>query len=153
MLACEPASFWRENVIAVVTLLRILARMSKWRKRATSSPEHFSLDLEAPPPKPGKSALGTRLGNKLSNVGSFIIFRSGEGVASSTKLTVLTFRVKNGKMKLSGVCIFSIYTKKRKVKFPLPLFLERLIERKCHGILVLVTFSAKRIKSRDPSHW
>ena len=56
-------------------------------------------------------------------------------------------------MKLSGVCIFSIYAKKGKVKFPLPLFLERLIERKCHGILVLVTFSAKKIKSRDPSHW
>ena len=153
MLACEPASFWRENVVAVVTLLRILARMSKWRKRATSSPERFSLDLEAPPPKSGKSALRTRFGNKLSNVGSFIILRSREGVASSTKLTVRSFRVKNGKMKLSGVCIFSIYAKKRKVKFPLPLFLERLIERKCHGFLVLVTFSAKRIKSRDPSHW
>ena len=93
------------------------------------------------------------MGNKLSNVGSFIILRSREGVASSTKLTVLTFRVKSGKMKLSGVCIFSIYTKKRKVKFPLPLFIERLVEKKCHGILVLVTFSAKRIKSRDPSHW
>ena len=27
-LAHEPASFWRENMIAVVILLRVLARMS-----------------------------------------------------------------------------------------------------------------------------
>ena len=27
MLAREPVSFWRENVVAVVTLLRVLARM------------------------------------------------------------------------------------------------------------------------------
>ena len=33
MHAREPASFWRENVVAVVTLLRVLARMSKWRKQ------------------------------------------------------------------------------------------------------------------------
>ena len=33
VLAREPASFWRENVVAVVILLRILARMSKWGKR------------------------------------------------------------------------------------------------------------------------
>ena len=148
MLACEPASFWRENVIAVVTLLRILARN---RSDGNKQPRPQSTF-----PWLWRWALGTRLGNKLSNVGSFIILRSEEGVASSIKLTVLTFRVKNGKMKLSGVCIFSIYAKKLKVKFPLPLFLESLIERKCHGILVLVTFSAKsqkRMKSRDPSHW
>ena len=29
----EPASFWRENVIAVVILLRVLARTSKWREQ------------------------------------------------------------------------------------------------------------------------
>ena len=33
VLAREPASFWRENVVAVVILLRVLARMSKWRKQ------------------------------------------------------------------------------------------------------------------------
>ena len=33
MHAREPASFWRENVVAVVTLLRVLARMSKWQKQ------------------------------------------------------------------------------------------------------------------------
>ena len=31
--ARKPASFWRENVAAIVTLLRVLARMSKWRKQ------------------------------------------------------------------------------------------------------------------------
>ena len=34
MLAREPASFWQENVIVVVILLRVFARMSWWRKRA-----------------------------------------------------------------------------------------------------------------------
>ena len=29
----EPASFSRENVIAVVILLRVLVRMSKWREQ------------------------------------------------------------------------------------------------------------------------
>ena len=33
VLACEPASFWRENVVAVVTLLQVLVRMSKWQKQ------------------------------------------------------------------------------------------------------------------------
>ena len=33
VLTREPASFWRENEIAVVTLLRVLARMLKWRKQ------------------------------------------------------------------------------------------------------------------------
>ena len=41
--------------------------------------------------------------NKLSNVRSFIILRSGEGVTvPPLKVTVLTFLVKSGKMKLSG---------------------------------------------------
>ena len=31
VLAREPASFWRENVVAVVILRRVLARMSKGR--------------------------------------------------------------------------------------------------------------------------
>ena len=33
MLARKPGPFWRENVLAVVTLLRVFARMSKWRKQ------------------------------------------------------------------------------------------------------------------------
>ena len=95
---------------------------------------------------------GDEVGKQVIKCWKFHHFAIGRGCI---KLTVLTFRMKNGKMKLSGVCIFSIYAKKLKVKFPLPLFLESLIERKCHGILVLVTFSAKskkRMKSRDPSH-
>ena len=31
--AREPASFWRENAIAVVTPQLVLAKMSKWRKQ------------------------------------------------------------------------------------------------------------------------
>ena len=54
MLEPEPASFWRGNVVAVVSLLRVLARMSKCR-------------------------------DKVSNVRSFIILRSGERVTSFTK--------------------------------------------------------------------
>ena len=61
MLAREPASFWRENEVAVVTLLRVLARMSKCG------------------------------GNKLSNVRSFIVLRSGEGVTSFTKGNIANF--------------------------------------------------------------
>ena len=48
VLVREPASFWRENVVAIVTLLR-------------------------------------SDGNKLSNVRSFIILRSGKCVNSLTK--------------------------------------------------------------------
>ena len=33
MLAREPASFWRENVIAVVILHRVLTRMLQWREQ------------------------------------------------------------------------------------------------------------------------
>ena len=29
----EPMSFWRENVIAIVILLRVLARMPWWREQ------------------------------------------------------------------------------------------------------------------------
>ena len=54
MLAREPTSFWRENLVAVVTLLRDLADCQSGE-------------------------------NKLSNVKSFIILRSEEGVTSFTK--------------------------------------------------------------------
>ena len=33
VLAQEAASFWRENVVAVVNLLRVLAQMLCWRKQ------------------------------------------------------------------------------------------------------------------------
>ena len=36
VLAREPASFWRENVVAVVILLRVLARMSWWQEQVQS---------------------------------------------------------------------------------------------------------------------
>ena len=31
--ACEPATFWRKKVMAVVILLRVFVRMSYWRKQ------------------------------------------------------------------------------------------------------------------------
>ena len=78
MHAREPASFWRENVVAVVTLLRVLARMSKWRKQVIY-PDQMLVVLS---------------------------FCDWERVTSFTKGTVLTFLVKNGKMKLSRESIF-----------------------------------------------
>ena len=47
----------------------------------------------------------------LSNVKSFSILRSRGGVTSFLKITVLTFLVKNGKMKLSGESILRIREK------------------------------------------
>ena len=73
MRAREPTSFWRENVVAVLTLLRVLAIMSKWGKRVFKCWKFYHL-------------------------------RSGERLTS--KLTALTFLVKDGKMKLSGESIF-----------------------------------------------
>ena len=35
LLTCEPASFWRENMITVVILPRVLARMSYWREQVS----------------------------------------------------------------------------------------------------------------------
>ena len=72
MLARKPGPFWRENVLAVVTLLRVLARMSKWRKQFV----------------------------KKINVRSFIILRSGEGVTCFIKDNSANFFSENGKMKL-----------------------------------------------------
>ena len=45
-------------------------------------------------------------GEKLSNLKSFIILRLGEGLTSFNKITVLSFLVKNSKMKLSRVSSF-----------------------------------------------
>ena len=41
----EPASFWQENVIAVVILLRVLARMSWWWKQVIKCQKfyHFAI--------------------------------------------------------------------------------------------------------------
>ena len=41
----EPASFWQENVIAVVILLRVLARMSWWWKQVIKCKKfyHFAI--------------------------------------------------------------------------------------------------------------
>ena len=38
-------SFWRENLVAVVTVLRVLARMSKWRKQVIKCEKfyHFTM--------------------------------------------------------------------------------------------------------------
>ena len=62
-------------MVAVVTLLRVLARISSG-------------------------------GGKLSNVRSFITWRSGEGVVSFTKGNSANVSSENGKMKLSGESIF-----------------------------------------------
>ena len=43
---------------------------------------------------------------KLSNVGIFLILRSGEGLTSFNKITVLTFLVKKSSVKLTGVSFF-----------------------------------------------
>ena len=64
-------------MMAVVILLRVLAKMSSGSD-----------------------------GKKLSNLKSFIIFRLGEGLTSFNKITVLSFLVKNSKMKLSRVSSF-----------------------------------------------
>lgn len=61
MSAYESASFWRENAIAIVILLRVLVRM------ACSG------------------------GNKFINVRSFIIFRSTEALNSFKKNNLANF--------------------------------------------------------------
>ena len=62
-------------MVAVVSLLRVLARMSSG-------------------------------GSKLSNVRSFITWRSGEGVTTFTTGKGANFSSENGKMKLSGESMF-----------------------------------------------
>ena len=65
-------------MMAVIILLRVLAKMSSGSD-----------------------------GKKLSNLKSFIILRLGEGLITSfNKITVLSFLVKNSKMKLSRVSSF-----------------------------------------------
>ena len=77
MLACEPASFWREKVVAVVTTsFSANVVMAKTRYQLL---EVFNYH----------SAIG-----RASNLDL------------SLKITVLTFPVKNGKMKLSEKYIF-----------------------------------------------
>ena len=45
MLAREPASFWRESAIAVVIVLQVLAKMSKWQKQVIKCQKfcHFAI--------------------------------------------------------------------------------------------------------------
>ena len=65
MVVHDPASFWQENMIAIIILPQFLARIYG------------------------------RGGNKSSNVRRFIILPSGEGLTSpSIKMKVLTFLVK-----------------------------------------------------------
>ena len=76
--AREPASFWRENVVAVVILQRDIAR------------------------------IGRGGGNKLSNVRSFYHFAIGRGLNFLQYGNNRTnfFGKRKGKMKLSGVSFF-----------------------------------------------
>ena len=86
MVVHDPASFWQENMIAIIILPQFLARIYG------------------------------RGGNKSSNVRGFIILPSGEGLTSpSIKMKVLTFLVKST-MKLSRMSIFLEYEKKLEVK-------------------------------------
>ena len=71
-------------MVAVVLLLRVLAR---YRRDGNT--------------------------DKISNVRSFIILRTGERVASFTKDNSANFSSKNGKVKLSGRSISREYAKKR----------------------------------------
>lgn len=64
-----PASFWWENVLAVVIQLRVLAKMFLWRIR-----------------------------NNSTNVRSFLILRSEEGLTSSSKTGRVNFLVEQSKM-------------------------------------------------------
>ena len=74
----EPASCWRENVIAVFILLRDVTMLEDVVVMETS----------------------------LSNVTSFIILRAGEGLTSNKKISLLTLLVKESKTKLSGMSTF-----------------------------------------------
>ena len=73
MLAGERASFWRENVVAVVILLRVLRECRSG-------------------------------GNKLLEVLPFSNLERAQ--RPSITITVLTFLVKNSRMKNSGGSIF-----------------------------------------------
>ena len=68
-------------MVAVVTLPRVLARMSKWRKQVIKCEKFYH-------------------------------FAMGTGCNLPLKVTVLTFLVKNCKMKLSGESIIKEYAKK-----------------------------------------
>ena len=64
-----PSSFWWENMLAVVIQLRVLAKVFLWRIR-----------------------------NNLTNVRSFIILRSEEGLTSFSKTNRVNFLVEQSKM-------------------------------------------------------
>ena len=41
-----PASFWRENVVAVEIQLRVFARMSRWRKQVIKCQKFYRFAIE-----------------------------------------------------------------------------------------------------------
>ena len=79
MLAREAASFWRENVVAVVILLRVLARVRE-------------------------SVVVAGTSYQMLEVLAFCHLERAE--PPSITITVLTFLVKKSTMKNSGVSIF-----------------------------------------------
>ena len=65
----ESASFWRENVVAVVILPRVLARMSQWRKQVIKCQKvhHFAIWIGLNPPSIKITVLLTFLVNQQYN--------------------------------------------------------------------------------------
>ena len=74
---CEAASFWQENVIAIIILLSVFAKMLWWWKQVTKC---------------------------IVDILSFCDWE--RALPSSVKVTALTFLVKKSSMKLSRVSIF-----------------------------------------------
>ena len=74
---CEAASFWQENVIAIVILLSVFAKMLWWWKQVTKC---------------------------IIDILSFCDWE--RALPSSVKVTALTFLVKKSSVKLSRVSIF-----------------------------------------------
>ena len=80
----------------------------KREREKGNSPQSPSLFSSSLYPLP-LSTPATQARNKLSNVRSFIILLSGEGLTSlsvNNRIYVLTFLVKKGKLKLSRVSFF-----------------------------------------------
>ena len=91
--ARERASFWRENMIDVVLLLRVLGEC----RNVGSKLSTFS------------SFLILCSGESLTYVSSFIILYSGESLTSFHKNKRADFSGQRSTMKLSGMSIFVKY--------------------------------------------
>ena len=105
----ESTSFWRENLVAVVSLLRVLARMSQQRKQVVKCQKfyNFSLsDQERASPPSAEISLLTFVVKKGT------VKLSGVSICRS----LLTFVVKKGTVKLSGVSICRKQARKLKIK-------------------------------------